>query len=66
LQTTNNPSIYYADKYSIDESGETNVIIHDIVNLNDESAEPFKAMIYPNPSLIGKVKIFWMDNQNID
>ena len=58
--------LYQVDKYSIGESGETDVIIHDIVNPNDESAEPFKAMIYPNPSLMGKVKIFWMDNQNID
>jgi hypothetical protein len=36
------------------------------VNPNDESTEPFKAMIYPNPSFTGKVKMSWMDNQNVD
>jgi hypothetical protein len=59
-------AIYQADKYSIDESDETEVIIDDIVNPNDESSEQFKAMIYPNPSLTGKVKMSWMDNQNVD
>jgi len=23
-------------------------------------------MIYPNPSFMGKVKMSWMDNQNVD
>ena len=59
-------AIYQADKYSIDESDETEVIIDDIVNPNDESSEQFKAMIYPNPSFTGKVKMSWMDNQNVD
>ncbi len=57
---------YQADKYSLDEADETEIIIDDIVNPNDESTEPFKAMIYPNPSLTGKVKMSWMDNQNVD
>ncbi|MBT5438594.1 MAG: hypothetical protein HOK92_05265 [Flavobacteriales bacterium] len=59
-------AIYQADKYSIDVSDETEVIIDDIVNPHDESTEPFKALIYPNPSLTGKVKMSWMDNQNVD
>ena len=57
---------YQADKYSLDEADETEIIIDDIVNPNDESIEPFKAMIYPNPSFTGKVKMSWMDNQNVD
>ena len=57
---------YQADKYSLDEADETENIIDDIVNPNDESTEPFKAMIYTNPSLTGKVKMSWMDNQNVD
>jgi len=35
------------------------------VNPNVESTEPFIVMIYPNPSFIGKVKMSWMDNQNV-
>ena len=57
---------YQADKYSLDGVDETEIIIDDIVNPNDGSTEPFKAMIYPNPSLTGKVKMSWMDNQNVD
>ena len=57
---------YQADKYSLDEADETEIIIDDIVNPNDEITEPFKAMIYPNPSFTGKVKMSWMDNQNVD
>ena len=55
-----------ADKYQLDPSDETEVIIDDIVNPIDESLEPFKALIYPNPSLTGKVKMSWLDNQNVD
>ena len=55
-----------ADKYQLDPSDETEVIIDDIVNPIDEAAEPFKALIYPNPSLTGKVKMSWLDNQNVD
>ena len=55
-----------ADKYQLDPSDETEVIIDDIVNPIDESLEPFKARIYPNPSLTGKVKMSWLDNQNVD
>ena len=55
-----------ADKYQLDPSDETEIIIDDIVNPIDEAAEPFKALIYPNPSLTGKVKMSWLDNQNVD
>ena len=58
--------IFQADKYQLDPSDETEVIIDDIVNPIDESLEPFKALIYPNPSLTGKVKMSWLDNQNVD
>ncbi len=59
-------AIFQADKYQLDPSNETEIIIDDIVNPIDESAEPFKALIYPNPSLTGKVKMSWMDNQDVD
>ena len=58
--------LFQADKYQLDPSDETEVIIDDIVNPIDESLEPFKARIYPNPSLTGKVKMSWLDNQNVD
>ncbi|MDB3905365.1 hypothetical protein N9335_02690, partial [Crocinitomicaceae bacterium] len=59
-------NIYQADKYQLDPSNETEIIIDDIVHPIDETAEPFKALIYPNPSLTGKVKMSWMDNQDVD
>ena len=57
---------FQADKYQLDPSDETEIIIDDIVNPIDEAAEPFKALIYPNPSFTGKVKMSWLDNQNVD
>ncbi len=55
-----------ADKYQLEESDETEIIIDNWVNPHDENVEPFKAVIYPNPSLTGKVKMSWLDNQNVD
>ena len=57
---------FQADKYQLDPSDETEIIIDDIVNPIEEAAEPFKALIYPNPSFTGKVKMSWLDNQNVD
>ena len=59
-------AIFQADKYQLDESNETEIIIDDLVNPHDDTAEPFKALIYPNPSFTGKVKMSWLDNQNVD
>ena len=59
-------AIFQADKYQLDESNETEIIIDDLVNPHDDTAEPFKALIYPNPSFAGKVKMSWLDNQNVD
>ena len=50
-------AIFQADKYQLDESNETEIIIDDLVNPHDDTAEPFKALIYPNPSFTGKVKM---------
>lgn len=58
--------LFQADKYQLDEANETEIIIDDLVNPHYGNVEPFKALIYPNPSLTGKVKISWLDNQNVD
>lgn len=55
-----------ADKYQLDETNETEIIIDDLTNPHYTNVEPFKALIFPNPSLTGKVKMSWLDNQNVD
>ena len=55
-----------ADKYQLDETNETEIIIDDLTNPHYTNVEPFKALIFPNPSLTGKVKMTWLDNQNVD
>ena len=55
-----------ADKYQLDETNETEIIIDDLTTPHYTNVEPFKALIFPNPSLTGKVKMTWLDNQNVD
>ena len=55
-----------ADKYQLDETNETEIIIDDLTNPHYTNVEPFKALIFPNPSLTGNVKMSWLDNQNVD
>ena len=54
-----------ADKFQLSETQESEIIIDDIINPH-YNVDPFKALIYPNPSLTGKVKMSWMDDQNVD
>ncbi len=58
--------IIQVDKYQLDETNETQIVIDDLVNPYHVNSEPFKALIYPNPSYTGKVKITWMDDQELD
>lgn len=57
-----------ADKYQIEEINESEFINDNWFgpSLHDEISKPFKARIYPNPSLTGKVKIMWQDHWDVD
>ncbi len=54
------------DKSQLDETNETEIVIDDLINPNHNNSEQFKALIYPNPSFTGKVKMTWNDDQNVD
>ena len=57
-----------ADKYQIEETNESEFINDNWFGPSPhyENSKPFKAVIYPNPSLTGKVKITWHDHWNVD
>ena len=57
-----------ADKYQIEETNESEFINDNWFgpSPHDENSKPFKALIYPNPSLTGKVKITWHDHWDVD
>ena len=53
------------DKFQVDNNQESVITIDDITNPNYNS-EFFKAIIFPNPTFTGKVKMTWQDDQNVD
>ena len=57
-----------ADKYQIEETNESEIINDNWFgpSPHNENSNPFKALIYPNPSLTGKVRITWHDHWNVD
>lgn len=57
-----------ADKYQIEETNESEIINDNWFgpSPHEENSKPFKALIYPNPSLTGKVKITWHDHWDVD
>ena len=54
------------DKYQLDVTNDTEIVIDDLINSDYNNSEQFKALIYPNPSFTGKVKMTWNDDQNVD
>ena len=54
------------DKTQLDETNNTEIVIDDLINPHHNNSEQFKALIYPNPSFTGKVKMTWQDDQNVD
>ena len=58
--------IIQVDKTQLDETNDTEIVIDDLINPYHNNSEEFKALIYPNPSFTGKVKMTWNDDQNVD
>jgi len=58
--------IIQVDKTQLDETNDTEIVIDDLINPFHNNSEQFKALIYPNPSFTGKVKMTWQDDQNVD